>query len=161
MWVPFSLVLPASALSQAFFQTLPKFSNYEHNERCGHWWLRKHLKKLGIADTVHCKCVFKGKFLHTVYRLANVWRLCNNSFGLKAPFFGRKMLNYSGLPSRHDCHHTKHRTKTTKDQIFKNLPSIIVTRIPCSHFPYTINHHKSFYYFMPLWTWIKVKVINN
>ena len=65
--------------------------------RTGHCGLRKHLKRLGLADSAHCECASEEQ---TFFRPAHTWRQYANSFGQKtlkwAPSSGGKLPNYSG-----------------------------------------------------------------
>ena len=68
--------------------------------RTGHCVLRKHLKRLGLADSAHCECGSEEQTPGTFFRPAHTWRQYANSFGQKtlkwAPSSGGKMPNYSG-----------------------------------------------------------------
>ena len=68
--------------------------------RTGHCGLRKHLKRLGLADSAHCECGSEEQTLSTFFRPAHTWRQYANSFGQKtlkwAPSSGGKLPNYSG-----------------------------------------------------------------
>ena len=64
----------------------------------GHCGLRKHLKRLGLADSAHA--ALRSKLLSTFFRPAHTWRQYANSFGQKtlkwAPSCGDQLPNYSG-----------------------------------------------------------------